>query len=464
MRERATTTRILPVPGSNSCFSANDSSVGARRAVVATILVISAVTVKARAAAAAAAFITPTPVAAATTGTSRLGVMPAERSLLRHRRHFRLRSLCSSTTTKRWWKQQQQERDFRGRGAGRRRGYSTTTAIGASSSSSSSSKPGATRTPYTIDCPPTDPDALDSIVRKHVTTFDKFLKSRPIAAHTSAAYGALKEQIRPFLMMSAVGDGGSSGGKRRELVLDSGCGTGRSSLHLGSLHPDRIVIGVDKSIARLEKNRFFRGRGGRRSGDVDADAVDGENRREEDGGGDDDRGRHLVRQVGDNVWLVRANLVDFWHCCLLDDEIDFVEHYVLYPNPYPKKSRLKQRFYAHPAFPLLLQMTTTTGPSCGCGGGGKLVIRSNWEQYLREFAASVESADRALQQLEQQAGAAATYKNYARQFAASARMGPTLRDPRLEPALTNFEEKYDEAGEATYELIFEPSSPPSSQA
>jgi hypothetical protein len=73
-----------------------------------------------------------------------------------------------------------------------------------------------------------------------------------------------------------------------------------------------------------------------------------------------------------------AELVDFWHC-LLEYDCRVQHHYMLYPNPYPKSSRLKQRWYAHPSFPLLLHLS-----------GDRLTVRSNWQQYLEEFALAAE--------------------------------------------------------------------------
>ena len=42
------------------------------------------------------------------------------------------------------------------------------------------------------------------------------------------------------------------------LLLDSCCGTGRSTWNLAKVRPDAFIIGVDKSIARLERNAAFR--------------------------------------------------------------------------------------------------------------------------------------------------------------------------------------------------------------
>jgi tRNA (guanine-N7-)-methyltransferase len=238
-------------------------------------------------------------------------------------------------------------------------------------------------TQYTIDCPPTDETTLQKIVSKHVLTLDRFLREKPIAAHTANAFEILQKELLTVA-------------KDKKLVLDSGCGTGRGSLHLGSIYPDKCIVGVDRSSFRLGKTS-------RNFGEEDSEAV--------------------VQQVADNVWLVRSELADFWRLAQMRG-MQFEEHYLLYPNPYPKKSRLKSRFYAHAAFPLLLQ----TGTS-------RIIVRSNWETYLTEFA----EATRIAQELPEPS------------FRALAVKGPYLRSS-TEPAWTNFEKKYDTVGEKTYEL------------
>ena len=124
----------------------------------------------------------------------------------------------------------------------------------------------------------------------------------------------------------------------------SGCGTGRSTQHLADLYPDHLVIGVDRSVARLNKNCVYK--------------------------------RQSAKGEG-NFVLVRAELADFWRCWLNAPIGRIDKHFLLYPNPYPKKRRFQNRWYAHPAFPLLVQL-----------GGNEIVVRSNWKEYLEDFAAA----------------------------------------------------------------------------
>jgi tRNA G46 methylase TrmB len=50
------------------------------------------------------------------------------------------------------------------------------------------------------------------------------------------------------------------------------------------------------------------------------------------------------------------------------------EHYLLYPNPWPKKKHLKRRWYAHPIFPRLLATSKS------------ITMRTNWRIYALEFS------------------------------------------------------------------------------
>lgn len=306
-------------------------------------------------------------------------------------------------------------------------------------------------TQYTIDCPPTDPETLKTVVTKHVMSLDRYLSKKPIAGHTRAAFDQLQQQNPDLLVQS----------KDSKLILDSGCGTGRSSLVLGELFPDSFVIGVDRSMVRLQKNpKVPRNRSlNPLPLETTSDVIEDESGDGDDGDGGDKEDKYsqniLVQQVADNVWLVRAELVDFWHC-LLEYDCRVQHHYMLYPNPYPKSSRLKQRWYAHPSFPLLLHLS-----------GDRLTVRSNWQQYLQEFALAAE----VVADLEC-TGLPAGIENPAGRFfesstggengvdnaaAAVAPLKPTVvqRSPTAQASWTNFEAKYDIVGEATFELVLQ---------
>ncbi|KAL3780361.1 hypothetical protein ACHAW5_007119 [Stephanodiscus triporus] len=201
-------------------------------------------------------------------------------------------------------------------------------------------------TQHTINdeiCPPTDAVALRKLVHKHVRALPKYWKMKPTAKHNVAAF----EEALDFIIRR----GQSRDESLTKVVLDSGCGTGRSSHLLGERYRDCVVIGIDQSLARLSKNRAY--------GQLENDT---------------------------NVHLIRAELFDFWKFCICSPRwrrhVQIVKHYLLYPNPYPKKSRLKNRFYAHPSFPLLM-MTLTMDDDVD--EDKELVVRSNWRGYLDEF-------------------------------------------------------------------------------
>ncbi|CAN0142602.1 unnamed protein product, partial [Scytosiphon promiscuus] len=197
----------------------------------------------------------------------------------------------------------------------------------------------------------------------------RFLEHYPISSHTKGAYGEAVAFVREFhLVRQGSSTRGATSGQRREkekqqqrqqqrhslpVVLDSGCGTGRSSVLLAKSHPDLPVIGVDRSAVRLSKRGGIAGREG--------------------GEGTRRRGEPLPA----NLLLLRADLVDLWILASRDDAWEVREHFILYPNPYPKRSQLRSRWHGHPVFPVLL------------GLGGRITLRSNWKSYLDEVCQAV---------------------------------------------------------------------------
>lgn len=122
------------------------------------------------------------------------------------------------------------------------------------------------------------------------------------------------------------------------LILDSGCGSGESTRRIARMWPDCLVIGVDKSAARLRRG-----------------------------------GAGALPRREDNLVLVRAELASFWRLCRAAGW-RLQRHYLLYPNPWPKPRHLGRRWHAHPVFPDLVRL------------GGELELRSNWRVYADEFA------------------------------------------------------------------------------
>ncbi|PIQ43516.1 MAG: SAM-dependent methyltransferase [Gammaproteobacteria bacterium CG11_big_fil_rev_8_21_14_0_20_46_22] len=186
---------------------------------------------------------------------------------------------------------------------------------------------------------------------------------RPIAAHQIEVF----EQARAFMV-------------RRDapIILDSGCGTGMSSQILAEQFSEHTVIGLDKSLLRLSK----------------AD-----------------------KQLPDNVRLFRADVRDFWRL-FVEAGLKADWHYLLYPNPYPKKVQFKKRWPAHPVFPVLAH------------SADRFEVRSNWRVYLDEWEIALHCL----------------------------RPKSATRITRLDASvlpMTRFEQKYFKAGEACYRLINE---------
>jgi tRNA (guanine-N7-)-methyltransferase len=166
-----------------------------------------------------------------------------------------------------------------------------------------------------------------------VKTVHKYLQGqsqKPIAEHSQVAFTAFKQWL-----------GAWSG----EIIFDSCCGVGESTAYLAKTHPQAKVVGIDKSITRLDKH-------------------------------------HAYAQETDNYLLLRADLKDFWRLAVLDG-IKLYKHYLLYPNPYPKSAQLQSRWYASSAFPHILAL------------GGLLEVRSNWQLYIEEFSEALKQAKRA---------------------------------------------------------------------
>ena len=126
------------------------------------------------------------------------------------------------------------------------------------------------------------------------------------------------------------------------LVLDSGCGVGESTYRLAVLYSNCLVIGVDKSSVRLAKFSSL----------------------------------NCVRSAQDNIQLINSDAVDLW-LALKQYGIRVARHYLLYPNPWPKKKHLMRRWHAHAIFPTLIAL------------GGELTLRTNWKTYADEFACSL---------------------------------------------------------------------------
>lgn len=166
-------------------------------------------------------------------------------------------------------------------------------------------------------------DNLEKIVTKHLA--EPYRK--PISMHTLLAFDEMAETLERKRVKS--------------VVLDSGCGAGDSTIVLAKKYPESTVIGIDKSQVRLQKLKN--------------------------------------KDVPDNACFVRADQFDFWRL-IVKSGFRVHRHYILYPNPWPKKSHGKRRIFGHPAFVFLPRISKN------------IEIRSNWLIYLKEFANAWELA------------------------------------------------------------------------
>lgn len=165
---------------------------------------------------------------------------------------------------------------------------------------------------------------LQVLVSKHL----RHAWRRPVPSHTKDVFAQVLPQLRAA----------------RRLIYDSGCGTAESAFALGETHRDALVVGIDRSQARLHRHL----------------------------------GEDPFARVG-NVVLIRAEIAAFWQLSAREG-LCLSRHCLFYPNPWPKPQHLNRRWHSHPVFPTLLAL------------GGEVELRTNWEIYAREFAAALQMA------------------------------------------------------------------------
>lgn len=201
-------------------------------------------------------------------------------------------------------------------------------------------------------------DKLESTVRRHLTS--RF--QRPFPDYSLQVFAEADRRVK------------AHGG---EVILDSFCGIGESTVNLARQYPEALVIGIDKSSHRLQKHAA-----------------------------------HFDTHNVSNYQLFQADVDDFWRLAL-QAGWQLSQHYVLYPNPWPKSSQLKRRVHGSPLFPTLLAL------------GGQVELRSNWPVYVEEFGAALAIA-----------GFSATVESFSPQ-----------------PPVTPFERKYQASGQQLWRCI-----------
>lgn len=167
-------------------------------------------------------------------------------------------------------------------------------------------------------------EALADVVALHRESNSQ----RPIAKHNYEAFDSVLSWLTNW-----------SG----KVVLDLCCGVGESTRYLAKRNPNAKVIGIDKSIARLNKHHAYQ----------NSESVE-------------------------NYQLFQADLNDFWRLLCAHTAQNHCEWYVQkqciwYPNPYPKKSQLRKRWHGSAIFPYIMRTS-----KC-------IELRSNWRLYLEEF-------------------------------------------------------------------------------
>lgn len=174
---------------------------------------------------------------------------------------------------------------------------------------------------------------LVSIVNKYRQSEFK----KPIAEHTKQTF----ERVIDWL-----------GDWQGDVIIDACCGVGESTIVLAQQNPNAKVIGIDKSVARLDKHAYYK--------------------RQKD----DESVNKSADKSAENVKVFQADLNDFWR--LIADYSGTAKwairkQCVFYPNPYPKKAQVQKRWHASPAFIALLKCSKN------------IEVRSNWLTYLQEF-------------------------------------------------------------------------------
>ncbi|MEP1444508.1 MAG: SAM-dependent methyltransferase [Paraglaciecola sp.] len=164
---------------------------------------------------------------------------------------------------------------------------------------------------------------LHKVVSRQLTN----VSQKPLSEHTQHAFQVAIDWL---------------GDWQGDLILDSCCGVGESTVNIAKTHPNSKVIGIDKSASRTDKHQAY-------ASDLK------------------------------NYLILRADLNDFLRM-LVTHKKKLSKHYLLYPNPYPKSAHLQRRWYATSALKDIVSL------------GGRLEVRSNWQLYIQEFSEALNIA------------------------------------------------------------------------
>lgn len=196
-------------------------------------------------------------------------------------------------------------------------------------------------------------DKLEGLVLKHLTTENK----KPVQAHTQDAF----ERVERWRTQSSS----------KAIILDSCCGVGESTWRLAHQYPKHLVIGVDKSAVRIKKHgtqqQFF-------------EASDDNTATTPEAASNPQLPQNTLFSAHNNYCVVRADVIDFWRL-VAQNHWPVAQHYIFYPNPYPKASQVQKRWHATASFKDIINI------------GGNLTVRSNWKIYIQEFAKALQVAE-----------------------------------------------------------------------
>ncbi|AYA63026.1 tRNA (guanine(46)-N(7))-methyltransferase TrmB [Alteromonas sp. RKMC-009] len=167
-------------------------------------------------------------------------------------------------------------------------------------------------------------EKLDELVERYRRTENQ----RPVSDHTRASFDNVCAWLDDW---------------QGDVILDSCCGVGESTANLAERFPDARVIGIDKSALRVDKHVHY-------------------------------------QSENQNYAVFRADVNDFWRLARTADW-NIVQHFLLYPNPYPKPSQVQKRWYASAAMVDIMALCSN------------IEVRSNWFLYLMEFARAASHYD-----------------------------------------------------------------------
>jgi len=243
---------------------------------------------------------------------------------------------------------------------------------------------------YHIPEGPPHPNLRATVV-KHLRHRSTFIERHIPSEHTLEALEIAREFVADFYssQQSDFGTGDEdSPSTPMPVILDSGCGTGRSSAILAAAYPTVPVLGLDRSLARIAKNKLYH-----RSSDGEASegGVAAASTTKEGSG--KDAGNRSEKTISEapgesNLLLLRCDVVDFWRGAAAEVAAQRWRvplHTILYPNPYPKPKHLRARWHGHPCWPDLLLVRADV-----------LLLRASWKQYLDEFASAVSKENGAI--------------------------------------------------------------------